>query len=96
MSRAKQLSQRRSMLMAECAMQRSMLIAQGREFAENTGLIQSGEGIAARFKSLPGWASVLLAVGVILMPGRVARLTRSGLMLWQLWRNLKASTNSTD
>ncbi len=93
MSSAKQLSQRRSMLIAECAMQRSVLIMQGREFGISTGLIPSGEGVGSRVKKLPGWATALLAVGVILMPGRVPKLVRSGLMLWQLWRNIKATLN---
>jgi hypothetical protein len=94
MNRAERLMQRRTMLVAECALQRSTLIAQGRQLGINTGWMKSGAGMFERFQHLPSWASVLLAAAVAIMPGRVAGLARSGLMLWQFWRNLKSATDT--
>ena len=98
MNRAQRLMQRRAMLVAECALQRTVLVAQSRLLGVNTGWMKSGEGWLERLQNIPSWASVLLAGAVALLPGRVARLTRSGLMLWQIWRNLKSAidTNPPD
>jgi hypothetical protein len=94
MNRAQRLAQRRAMLVAECELQRATLVAQGRQLGVNSGWMKSGEGLFERLQHIPSWASVLLAAVVVLMPGRFARLARSGLMLWQFWRNLKSATDS--
>jgi hypothetical protein len=94
MSRAKSLQQRRQMLMAECALQRTTLTAQTRQLGLNTGWIKSGDNLLGRLKNMPAWVSVILAAAVIFIPGRAARLARSGLMLWQFWRNLKTSDSA--
>ena len=90
MTRKQRLAQRRAMLVIECSIQRTMLAAQGRQLGLNTGWIKSGDGLLSRLKSLPGWASLLLSVVVAVVPGKMASLARSGLMLWQLWRNLQS------
>lgn len=91
MSRKQRLAQRRAMLVIECSLQRSMLVAQGRQLGLNTGWIKSGDGVLDRLKNMPGWASLLLAAVVAVAPGKIASLARTGLTLWQLWRNLKSA-----
>jgi hypothetical protein len=90
MSRSKSLQLRRHMLVVECALQRSTLTAQTRQLGLSTGWIKSGDGLLDRLKNLPSWVSVAIAAAVIFIPGRAARLARSGLMLWQFWRNIKS------
>ena len=98
MSSAGRLMQRRTMLVAECALQRSTLAAQSRQlgasFKFDTSWLKTGEGLLERLRNLPSWVSVALAAAVVFMPGRFAKLARSGLMLWQFWRNLKSATDS--
>jgi len=94
MSRKQRLAQRRAMLVAECNLQRTMLQMQGRQLGLNTGWIRSGDGLLARLKSIPAWASLLMAVVVVVVPGKVASFARSGLMLWQMWRSLKPDNES--
>jgi len=96
MSRTQQLMQRRAMLVTECTLQRSILIAQGRQLGLSTGLIRSGDGLLERFKRLPTWVSISLAAGVMFAPGRVTKLARTGLMAWQIWNNFKAATESKE
>ncbi|MET3107707.1 hypothetical protein AAKU67_002118 [Oxalobacteraceae bacterium GrIS 2.11] len=94
MSRTQQLRQRRAMLVTECTLQRSILLAQGRQLGLSTGLISSGDGLLERFKRLPTWVSILLAAGIMFMPGRVTKVARTGLMAWQIWNNFKSATES--
>ncbi len=93
MSHVKRLAQRRAMLVVECTLQRNILVAQSRQLGLLTGWIGSGNGLIAKLKQLPAWAHVAMAALVIFIPGRVAGLARSGLMLWQFWRNLKAGAD---
>ena len=90
MSRTRSLAQRRAMLIAECSMQRTVLTAQSRQLGVSTGWIKTGESILERLRNLPVWVGVGLAALVIFIPGRFATVARSGLMLWQFWRNLKS------
>jgi len=94
MSRKQRLAQRRAMLIAECGMQRTMLQMQSRQLGLNTGWIKSGDGLLAKLKSIPAWAGLLMAAVVIIVPGKVTSIARSGLMLWQLWRSLKPDNES--
>jgi len=93
MSQSKRLAQRRALLVVECTLQRNILVAQSRQLGLLTGWIGSGNGLFAKLKQLPTWAHVAMAAVVIFIPGRIASLARSGLMLWQFWRNLKAASN---
>lgn len=88
MSRTQQLAQRRAMLVAECALQRTLLQVQSKALGEATGWIKTSHSIVDRLKNVPGWASALMAVLVVLVPGRAVTLARNGLLLWQLWRTL--------
>lgn len=91
MSRATQLARRRTMLIAECQIQRAMLRTQGRVFGGDHGWFTSGASLLERIRDLPGWANMLLAAAVILIPGRATRLARSGLMLWQFLQSMKSA-----
>ena len=94
MSRAQKLARRRAMLVAECSMQRTMLVAQSRQLGISTGLINTGDGMLQRLKKLPGWVGIAVAVLAICIPGRFATVARGGLMLWQLWRNVKSGAKT--
>lgn len=94
MNRMQSLQQRRRMLVAECALQRSLLTAQTRQFGLDTGWLKSGHRLLERLKNIPGWVSIALTAAVIFVPGRAARFARSGLMLWQFLRNFKSSENT--
>ena len=89
MSRTQRLAQRRAMLLAECALQRALLVAQTQQLGLSTGLIRSEGGWLNRLKQIPGWAGLLITVVMIFIPGKVATLTRGGLMLMQLLRALR-------
>jgi len=91
MSRAQRLAQRRAMLVAECNLQRSTLIAQSHALGRATGWIKNSDNLIQRLKNIPGWASALLAGLLVIMPGRAVSLARNGLMLWQLWRTISSS-----
>ena len=93
MSRAHMLAQRRAMLMAECALQRATLEAQFHAIGVATGWINVNNSLADRFKNLPDWLSALLSGLIVLVPGRTVSLLRNGLMIWQIWRNMKAGSN---
>ncbi|PRC91547.1 YqjK family protein [Solimicrobium silvestre] len=94
MSRTKQLAMRRSILVAECALQRTTLAAQSHALGRITGWISASNGLVERLKNMPGWVSALLAGMLVLMPGRAVSLARNGLMIWQIWRNLKSNMDS--
>ena len=84
MSRRKRLAQQRALLLAECALQRTTLVAQSRQLGLSTGLIKSDEGFLGRFKQIPGWAGLLTGAIMLFVPGRLATLARTGLILLQL------------
>lgn len=94
MSRAKSLQQRRQMLMLECSLQRSTLSAQSRLLGISSGWLNTGSGLIDKLKNLPGWVSLVLGAAVIFIPGRAAKFARTGLMLWQFWRNLKGTSGT--
>ncbi len=89
MNSKQRLEQRRTMLMTECALQRTLLVAQARQLGLSTGLIKSGEGLLDRFKQIPGWAGLLASIIMIFVPGKAAALARNGLMLLQLLKSLR-------
>ena len=90
MSRAKRLAQRRALLVLECTLQRTTLIAQSRALGQATGWIKSSDGLIKRLKNMPGWASAALAGLLVIMPGRAISVARNGLMIWQLWRSISS------
>ena len=89
MSRAAQLAKRRTMLIAECKIQRAMLRTQGPLFGGEISWLTSGATLVERIKQMPGWVNLLAAAAVILIPGRATRLARSALMLWQFMQSMK-------
>jgi hypothetical protein len=91
MSRAQRLAQRRAMLVAECTLQRTTLVAQSHVLGRATGWIKNSDNLIQRLKKMPGWASALLAGLLVLVPGRAVSLARNGLMVWQLWRTIASS-----
>ena len=91
MSRARYLAQRRAMLVAECALQRTTLVAQSHALGRATGWIKNSDNLIQRLKNMPGWVSAVLAGLLVLVPGRAVSLARNGLMVWQLWRTITSS-----
>lgn len=91
MSRAKQLAQRRSLLVTECALQRITLAGQT---SSVTNWINSGNRLVDRFKHLPAWVGALVVGIVIVAPGRALALAKNGLLLLQLWRAVSSKSNS--
>jgi hypothetical protein len=89
MNSKQRLEQRRALLMTECSLQRTLLVAQARQLGLSTGLIKSGEGLLDRFKQIPGWAGLLVSVIMIFVPGKAAALARNGLMLMQILKSLR-------
>lgn len=87
MSRVKLLAQRRTLLTTECALQRIMLVGQVESLGGVSGWIMTSRNLVAHLKNLPGWVSALLIGVAIFAPKRVLPLAKSGLMLWQLWRD---------
>lgn len=89
MNRAAQLAKRRTMLIAECKIQRAMLRTQNPLFGGGVNWFKSGGTLVERIKNMPGWANLLIAGAVILIPGRATKLARSALMLWQFMQSMK-------
>lgn len=92
MKRAKQLAQRRSLLITECALQRITLAGQTQSL---TSWMNTGHRLIDHFKKVPSWVGVLVMGVVIVAPGRALSLLKNGLLVLQLWRAFSSKTDST-
>ncbi len=85
-----QLAERRRQLVAQAAVQRTVLAHNMEPWRARLSLVDRGVAVLSYVRRHPIlWvgASLLLAA---LRPGRVGRWLRHGLMLWQIGRRLRS------
>ncbi|MCD6025623.1 MAG: hypothetical protein K0R08_142 [Solimicrobium sp.] len=90
MNRSKLLAQKRTLLIAECALQRITLVGQIKSLGHIASWTQASGSLINRLKDLPKWLSMPLVGLMLFTPRHTISLARTGLMLWRLLRSFSS------
>ncbi|MCU6432411.1 YqjK-like family protein [Undibacterium sp. Jales W-56] len=84
----RQLAERRKQLLSQTQAQRDVIAEHGRQLKQSMQFADLGLQVARQVKKQPAIGIGFAIATIIIKPGRMWRLLKTGLVAWNLWQNL--------